>query len=444
MAKEELLATIRDRYQASSRKDKSRILDEFIAVTGHHRKHGIRLRSQCEDVSGKTGVVKGRRIYDEAVREAAILVWEASDRICGKRLKAALPHLVESMERHGHLDLDPEVRARLLIASAATLDRLLKPVRATVASRRRRRRNLQRGRNIPVRTFADWNQPPPGFLEIDLVAHCGESMGGSFVYSLVATDVCTGWTEAVPLLAREQSLVVAGLEAIAKQLTFPVLGIDSDNDNVFINDTLTEYCADRSIEFTRSRAYRKNDQAWVEQKNGAVIRRFLGHERYSGQVAGQTIAHLHGVMRLYENYFQPSFKLLEKTRNGSVVTKRYSPPAMPCDRVIRHEAVSAEAKSALSERRAALDPVALLHAIQEAQSALAALVSPELRPTPRGESLERFLAKLPDRWLEEQEQVEGKSRARAPHTWRTRKDPFEGVWCGVLVPRPVVFDKYKN
>ena len=182
----------------------------------------------------------------------------------------------------------------MLAASAATLDRLLKPVRATVASRRKRRRNLQRGRHIPVRTFADWNRPPPGYLEIDLVAHCGESMGGSFVYSLVDTDVCTGWTEAVPLLAREQSLVVAGLEAIAKQLPFPVLGIDSDNGSVFINDTLTEYCADRSIEFTRSRAYLKNDQAWVEQKNGAVIRRFLGNERYSGQMAGQTIAHLHG------------------------------------------------------------------------------------------------------------------------------------------------------
>ena len=186
------------------------------------------------------------------------------------------------MERHGHLDLDAEVRERLLSASAATLDRLLKPVRATVANRRKRRRNLSAGRHIPVRTFADWDRPPPGFLEIDLVAHCGDNMGGSFIYSLVATDVCTGWTEAVPLLAREQSLVVAGLEAIAKQLPFPVLGIDSDNDSVFINDTLTEHCADRGIEFTRSRAYRKNDQAWVEQKNGAVIRRFLGHERYSG------------------------------------------------------------------------------------------------------------------------------------------------------------------
>ena len=146
-----------------------------------------------------------------------ILVWKASDRICGKRLKAALPHLVESKERHGHLDLDPEVRARLLTASAATLDRLLKPVRATVAGRSKRRRRLSTGRNIPVRTQtihygADWNRPPLGILEIDLVAHCGESMGGSFVYSLIASDVYAGWTEAVSLQAREQPLVVTGLE----------------------------------------------------------------------------------------------------------------------------------------------------------------------------------------------------------------------------------------
>ena len=416
MAKRELLTSIQDRYQMASKKHKGRILDEFIAVTGHHRKHGIRLLGQPGDTGDHVPGVKGRRIYNEAVRDAVILVWEASDRICGKRLKAALPYLIESMERHGHLDLAPEVRERLLAASAATLDRLLKSVRATVAGRRKRRRNLSAGRNIPVRTFADWNRPPPGFLEIDLVAHCGDNMGGSFIYSLVATDVCTGWTEAVPLLAREQSLVVAGLEAIAKHLPFAVLGIDSDNDSVFINDTLTQYCAGRGIEFTRSRAYRKNDQAWVEQKNGAVIRRFLGHERYSGQVAGQTIAHLHGAMRLYVNYFQPSFKLMEKTRKGSVVTKRYSLPATPCERVLQHEMVGAEAKASLNERRARLDSVALLHSIRETQSALAAIVAPEVRPTPKGESLERFLARLPDRWRQDEEAASRPKKVRAPRT----------------------------
>ena len=433
MAKRELLATIRDRYRASSKREISRILDEFIAVTGHHRKHGIRLLGQSgDDGAQQPAVKKGRRIYDEAVREALIVVWEAADRICGKRLRAALLHLVESMERHGHLGLDSQVRQRLLAASAATLDRLLQPIRTPAGRRLRRRRQRSPGRNIPVRTFADWNAPPPGFLEIDLVVHHGGSLWGSMIHSLVATDICTGWTEAVPLLAREQSMVVEGLETIGRQLPFPVKGIDSDNDSVFINDTLTQYCAGRGIEFTRSRPYRKNDQAWIEQKNGAVVRHFAGHDRFSGPVAGQTMAHLYGAVRRYVNYFQPSFKLVEKTRHGSRVVKRYSPPATPCDRLMRHDAVSVEMMAALREYRVKLDPVALLHAIREAQSALAAVTSPEIRPTPSGESLEKFLAKLPDLWRQDAAHASRERRVQPPRTWRTRPNPFEGVWCDVL------------
>ena len=352
MAKRELLATLRVRYRSSSKRDKSGILDEFIAVTGHHRKHGIRLLGQLDDDEDTPRPTRGQRIYDEAVREAVIVIWEAADRICGKRLKAALPHLVDSMERHGHLDLDPEVRDRLLAASAATLDRLLKPIRPTAGSRRWRRRRQTMGKRVPVRTYNDWNGPPPGFLEIDLVAHCGGPLSGSFIHSLVATDVCTGWTEAVPLLAREQSLVVAGLGAIGQRLPFPIRGIDSDNDGAFINETMIQYCTDHGIEFTRSRAYRSNDQAWIEQKNGSVVRRFVGHDRYSGQVAGQTMAHLYGALRLYVNFFQPSFKLIDKTRDGATTVKRYSPPTTPCDRLIQHDETNDEMRAALKEYRA--------------------------------------------------------------------------------------------
>ena len=432
MAKQELLATIRDRYRASSKREKSRILDEFIAVTGHHRKHGIRLLGQSDDDGAhQLAVKKGRRIYDEVVREALIVVWEAADRICGKWLRAALPHLVESMERHGHLGLDPQVRQRLLAASAATLDRLLQPIRTPAGRRLRRRRQQSPGRNIPVRTFADWNAPPPGFLEIDLVVHHGGSLWGSMIHSLVATDICTGWTEAVPLLAREQSMVVEDLEAIGRQLPFPVKGIDSDNDSVFINDALTQYCAGRGIEFTRSRPYRKNDQAWIEQKNGAVVRHFTGHDRYSGPVAGQTMAHLYGAVRRYVNYFQPSFRLVEKTRYGSRVVKRYSPPATPCNRLMRHDAVSVEMKEALREYRIKLDPVAQRHAILEAQSALAAVTSPEIRPTPSSESLEQFLSKLPDLWRQDAAHASRERRVQPPRTWRTRPDPSKeyGATC---------------
>ncbi len=178
----------------------------------------------------------------------------------------ALPHPAESMERHDYLGLDPEVWERLLAASAAAPDRLLKPVRAAAASRR----SLNRGRRIPVRTFADWDRPPPGFLETGLAATASASVGPR-------PRRC--WPESSPWRWRDWKP--------AGQLPFPVLGIGSDNDAVFINDTLTECCAQRGNQFTRSRACRKNDQARIELKNGAVVRRFLGRERYSGQAAGQ-------------------------------------------------------------------------------------------------------------------------------------------------------------
>jgi len=225
------------------------------------------------------------------------VTWEAADRICGKRLKAILPAIVDAMERHGHLHLDPDVRKRLLAASAATIDRLLGPIRSRTQKRKRRRKRSEASTQIRVRTFADWDEPDPGFLEIDFVAHCGGLMSGSFIHTLVATDISSGWTECLPLLAREQNLVVQALKILIQQMPFSVLGIDSDNDGAFINDTLLEFCKTRGLEFTRCRAYHKNDQAWVEQKNSAVVRRFLGHNRYSGAVAGQALVHLYQAAR---------------------------------------------------------------------------------------------------------------------------------------------------
>ena len=235
--------------------------------------------------------------------------------------------------------------------------------------------------------------------------------------------------------------MVAGLEATAGQLRIPIPGIDSDNDSVFIYETLTEYCTEKGIEFTRSRAYRKSDQAWVEQKNRAEIRRFLDHGRYSGQMAGKSIPYLHGAMRPWVNYFQHCLKLMEKTRNGSKVTECYNAPATPCERVMDHEKLGADTKARLKERRAQLDPVALPHTIQETQSALMAIVSPEVRATPTRESLEQLLVKLPYRWRQHEEAASPPKKEREPGTWRTRPDPFEGVcakcWDGCRnIPTP--------
>ena len=205
LAKTELLEALRARYQQAEKRAKSRILDEFVVVAGCHRKHAIRLLTAARLAGARASSV-GRRVDDEAVREALVVLWEAADRICGKRLQAIWPGLIQALEQHGHLALDGSVRQRLREVSAATIDRLLAPVRSTVSGRKRRKTPKKPSQQIPVRTFADWKAPLPGFLEIDFVAHGGSSMHGSCLWSLVATDVCSGWTEAVPLLAREQSL----------------------------------------------------------------------------------------------------------------------------------------------------------------------------------------------------------------------------------------------
>ena len=357
--KRELLEVLRQRYQQAAKQDKSKILDEFVAVAGCHRKHAIRLLTANGPLAATAPVV-ARRTYDEAVRQALIVLWEAADRICGKRLKAVLPGLIAALERHGHLNLDAEVRQRVLAVSAATIDRLLASVRSNTSQRRKRRASTKPSKEIPIRTFADYGDALPGYLEIDFVSHGGTSMQGVFLWSLVATDVCSGWTEAVALVAREQSLVVEGLEVIRRQFPIPIKGIDSDNDSAFINETLQAYCQEQKWEFTRSRAYQKNDQAWIEQKNGAVVRRFVGYERHAGMVAGQCLARLYQSMRLFVNYFQPSMKLRSKIREGAKVKKTYHKPATPCERLLAHASVAEAVKEKLRAEQGAAGPTGVV------------------------------------------------------------------------------------
>ncbi|MGH9591585.1 MAG: transposase, partial [Bryobacteraceae bacterium] len=270
------------------------------------------------------------------------------------------------MERHGHLSLDAEVRRRLLEMSAATMDRLLKPVREAGKQKRRRSHlNTALRKSIAIRTFSDWNEPPPGFFEMDMVAHCGKSVAGSHAHSLVLTDIASGWTEAAAMVVREQTLITETVEGIRAKLPFPMLGLDVDNDSAFINETVLNYCKDRKLELTRSRAYKKNDQAWIEQKNGAVVRRMVGYGRLEGAAATAALATLHEAGRWYVNFFQPSFKLKSKTRDGAKVMKQYHPPATPHERLLADERVADECKALLRQTFSTLDPVNLLSQIRE-------------------------------------------------------------------------------
>ena len=241
MARDELVAAAGARYRGSGRVERGRILDELASVTGHHRKHLMRLLRR-DGPARAAGGRPGRRIYDAAVREALVVAWEASDRICGKRLRPLLAGLVEAMERHGHLSLAPEVRSGLLGMSAATIDRALVEVREKATGRRRRRSPPSAAvrRSVPVRIFSDWDDPAPGYVEADLVAHSGPTARGSFVQTLVLTDIATGWTECVPLLVREQVLLTEVLGEVRKVLPFPLLGLDTDNDSVFLNEAVRD------------------------------------------------------------------------------------------------------------------------------------------------------------------------------------------------------------
>ena len=399
-ARVQLARSLRQRYQAASSRAKKQILQEFIAVSSYHPKYALHLLNAA---AGASAPRRGRvrpTIYDDAAKQALIVLWEASDRICGKRLKSLLRILLPALERHGHLKLDEVIRGKVLAMSAATIDRLLRTARNATRTRKLRRVTPEIRRRIRVRTFADWNEPPPGSMEMDLVAHCGDTNRGSYVHSLVLTDIASGWTECAPLVVRESSLLVEILERVRLGLPFPLQALDVDNGSEFVNETMIQYCLRNGIELTRSRPYRKNDQAWIEQKNGAIVRKLLGYRRFEGIAAAQALARLYGASRLFVNFFQPSFKLAEKYRQGAQVTKRYHPPQTPSERLLLDDAVADAIKLKLREVTDTLDPLQLLEEVRAMQSHMVVLAeggNPQASSTPEP-NLSAFLAGLSSAW----------------------------------------------
>jgi hypothetical protein len=271
--------------------------------------------------------------------------------------------------------------------------------RQATRGKKRRRVVPEIRRRVRVRTFADWNEPPPGSMEMDLVAHCGDVNRGSYVHSLVLTDIASGWTECAPLIVRESTLLVETLDRIRLDLPFSLCALDVDNGGEFLNETMIQYCLNNGIELTRSRPYRKNDQAWIEQKNGSVVRKLLGYRRFEGIAASQALARLYGASRLFVNFFQPSFTLAEKHRQGAQVTKRYHPPETPCARLLQAESLNESIKRKLREVEMALDPLQLLEEVRAMQSHLVVLADGEKIDAPSQEpNLAEFLASLSGAW----------------------------------------------
>ena len=366
-SKRELLEVTYPRYLKANKVRKTQILDEFIAATGYHRKYAIRVLKRGPRPRGLRKKSGRQKVYQGEVVKVLEQIWEILGRICSKRLKPFLPEMVEVLERCKEIEMTPETKTLLLKMSCSTIDRCLRPVR--FENKKRGLSTTKPGtllkNAIPIRTFTDWDDAVPGFVEIDLVAHCGETTTGQYLNTLTVTDIATGWTECLAILYRSQEMVSRAIVELRQRLPFPLLGIDSDNGPEFINHTLFRYCQDEEITFTRCRPYKKNDQAHVEQKNWSVVRRLIGYDRFETEDELALLCTIYDDWRLFVNFFQPVLKLVAKERVGSKVKKKYDIASTPYRRVLASNLVSGEDKARLMNIYYQLNPVSLRRQIDD-------------------------------------------------------------------------------
>ena len=367
-SKRELLEVMRPRYLKAKKLEKQKMLDEFTCATGYHRKHAIRIlknQGQVQNrLKGKTKTYK--TIYRGEAVQVLEQIWEIYGHICSKRLQPILPEALRVLERCKEINISKDTKGLLLKISSASIDRCLRPARIKSPHGLSTTKPGSLLKNlIPVRTFTEWDKERPGFMEIDLVAHCGSSTEGQYLNTLTCTDISTGWTDVTALSRRSQEAVSQAIHLMRQRLPFALLGIDSDNGSEFINDLLYRYCLDEKITFTRSRPYQKNDQAHVEQKNWSVVRHTVGYDRWETEQEFTILESIYDDLRLYINFFQPSFKLIAKERIGNKTIKRYDVAKTPYQRVLERKDISLSAKARLMNLYLQLNPAELRRQIDQ-------------------------------------------------------------------------------
>ena len=371
------LAQLKSRYRKASKKERSAILDEFVKTTGYHRKHAIAV------LNGRRERVKGpirrprRRVYGPEEADALAILSTLFDHVCSKLLRAAMDVELPRLYETGVLQVSSECYEKLLRVSPSTMDRLRVGSRRSPGKRRgfTKPGTLLKDR-IPIRTWADWTEDRPGFCEMDLVDHSGGRIirGADHAWTLCFTDVKTSWTECVAVRNKAQVHVFAAIKQARQRLPFPLLGVDSDNGSEFINDQLYRYCIQEKITFTRGRAGRKNDNAYVEQKNWSVVRRTVGYHRYDVPQQLELLNTLYALLHLYRNFFLPVMKLKEKVRTGSKVKRIYDDPQTPYARVLADPHVAETFKAELREAYCHLDLIYLRTRISQLQQQLLATI----------------------------------------------------------------------
>lgn len=357
---------LREKYLKADKKGKSELLDEYIKNTGHNRKYVIQTLNSQKVWNNLNKLRKPRKKkYGPEINAPLILLWRIFDFPCGQRLKPCIDTELERLRDFGEINISDQVATQLTQISSATIDRRLKRPRKGERSRRfstTRPGSLLKAK-IPIR-LTEWNTSKIGFLETDLVAHCGGSAFGEFGNTVSLTEIATGWWEGEAIMGKGQKSTLAALKLMRTRTPFAWRGLDADNGGEFINYFLWDYCNDEKLEFTRSRANKKNDNAYVEQKNWTHVRKIFGYFRYDTLKELSIINDLYrNEVRLYKNFFQPIMKLRKKVRIGAKRKRQYETAKTPYRRLMESKQINQQTRKQLKASYEQLNPAALKRAI---------------------------------------------------------------------------------
>jgi hypothetical protein len=377
----EYLRRIHPRYRSASRAEKGRILDEFCKVTGYNRKYALRVLNGPPPERRPRRRRPRRPTYGRKVVVILAAIWEAAGYPWSVRLKALIPLWLPWVRKR--FSMGPTVESQLLRISARQIDRRLREHKKKAGRRlygRTKPGSLLK-HHVPIKTDR-WDEGRPGYTEIDLVSHSGDCATGEFAHTLNLVDIHTGWTESLAVLGKSQVRVQQGLEQIRKELPFELMGIDSDNGSEFINAHLVKYCRDEQIQFTRGRPYKKDDNAHVEQKNWTHVRKLMGWVRYDTEAAVLAMNRLYRAdLRLLQNLFLPSVKLIRKERVGSRLRRRYDTARTPLARVLECKEVRPMVVARLTALRDRLDPFVLSRSVDVQLDRIHALANHRRSPS---------------------------------------------------------------
>jgi Integrase core domain len=371
-ARKQYLDEVRKEYQRTDEKGRSRLLDEAENRTRYNRKYLIRVFNQTAQPQRTARRRKRKAEYGAGLTSALITVWDIFEQPCGQRLAPILAEQVEPLRRLGELRCSPAVAEQLKRISPSTIDRLLRREKRVRQLKRNRNPNAQRliYQKVPVKVAADWDTTQIGNIQVDFVLHCGRSTGGDYIHTISAVDIATNWWEGEAIPVRSQQATKAGLDQIRCRFPFRIRELHPDNDSALVNDLLWDWCREQRIQMSRSRPYKKNDNAWVEQKNWTHVRKVVGYGRFDNTSELRLLNEIYSLLRLYKNYFLPTIKLASKTRVDGRIKRTYNSPQTPYQRVMESPQVDRKTKQQLRSVYETLNPADLHRKIQQLRERL--------------------------------------------------------------------------